>query len=80
MKQFGREVETGSRREVWEGWSEEEWRRDEAGEEVNKMKPKVFDKIGHFRSKHHIDHQRLHTHTHTQPFYCSSGICPGPPG
>ena len=21
-----------------------------------------------------------HTHTHTQPFYCSSGICPGPPG
>ena len=20
------------------------------------------------------------THTHTQPFYCSSGICPGPPG
>ena len=19
------------------------------------------------------------THTHTQPFYCSSGICPGPP-
>jgi len=19
-------------------------------------------------------------HTHTQPFYCSSGICPGPPG
>jgi len=22
----------------------------------------------------------LHTHTHTQPFYCSSGICPGPPG
>jgi len=23
---------------------------------------------------------RTHTHTHTQPFYCSSGICPGPPG
>jgi len=22
----------------------------------------------------------LNTHTHTQPFYCSSGICPGPPG
>ena len=22
----------------------------------------------------------LHTHTHTQPFYCSSGLCPGPPG
>ena len=22
----------------------------------------------------------LHTHTHTQPFYCWSGICPGPPG
>jgi len=21
-----------------------------------------------------------HTHTHTQPFYCSSGICPGQPG
>jgi len=21
-----------------------------------------------------------HTHTHTQPFYCSSGICPGLPG
>ena len=21
-----------------------------------------------------------HTHTHTQPFYCWSGICPGPPG
>ena len=21
-----------------------------------------------------------HTHTHTQQFYCSSGICPGPPG
>jgi len=20
------------------------------------------------------------THTHTQPFYCWSGICPGPPG
>ena len=20
------------------------------------------------------------TYTHTQPFYCSSGICPGPPG
>jgi len=20
------------------------------------------------------------THTHTQPFYCSSGICPGPAG
>ena len=20
------------------------------------------------------------SHTHTQPFYCSSGICPGPPG
>jgi len=23
---------------------------------------------------------QLHTHTHTQPFYCWSGICPGPPG
>jgi len=21
-----------------------------------------------------------HTHTHTQPFYCSCGICPGQPG
>jgi len=25
-------------------------------------------------------HPPLHTYTHTQPFYCSSGICPGPPG
>jgi len=22
----------------------------------------------------------IYTHTHTQPFYCCSGICPGPPG
>jgi len=21
----------------------------------------------------------IQMHTHTQPFYCSSGICPGPP-
>ena len=27
-----------------------------------------------------IDSDALTTHTHTQPFYCSSGICPGPPG
>ena len=29
-----------------------------------------------------ISHIRwiTHTHTHTQPFYCWSGICPGPPG
>ena len=25
-------------------------------------------------------HLSTHTHTHTQPFYCWSGICPGPPG
>ena len=25
-------------------------------------------------------HRGWHTHTHTQPFYCSSGICLGPPG
>jgi len=23
---------------------------------------------------------QISTHTHTQPFYCSSGICPGLPG
>jgi len=22
---------------------------------------------------------KITTHTHTQPFYCSSGTCPGPP-
>ena len=27
---------------------------------------------------HQLDHTG--THTHTQPFYCSSVICPGPPG
>jgi len=25
-------------------------------------------------------HTHTHTHTHTQPFYCSSGLCLGPPG
>ena len=25
-------------------------------------------------------HVVYNTHTHTRPFYCSSGICPGPPG
>ena len=29
----------------------------------------------------HTNQQKLtNTHTHTQPFYCSSGICPGLPG
>ena len=28
----------------------------------------------------HFLRDDLQTHTHTQPFYCSSGICPGPPG
>jgi len=26
------------------------------------------------------DYHPSKAHTHTQPFYCSAGICPGPPG
>jgi len=29
---------------------------------------------------HVVGIHQAHTHTHTQPFYCWSGICPGPPG
>jgi len=39
------------------------WRRE--GKEGWKRKGEGEDKID--------------TYTHTQPFYCSSGICPGPP-
>jgi len=30
--------------------------------------------------EYEVGQEMEHTHTHTQPFYCSSGICPGPPG
>jgi len=32
------------------------------------------------QQKRKITRYATYTHTHTQPFYCSSGICPGPPG
>jgi len=37
---------------------------------------------GRSRQMHHCLHKssRYSAKTHTQPFYCSSGICPGPPG
>jgi len=36
--------------------------------------------LGFMKGKGTTDAILLYTHTHTQPFYCSAGICPGLPG
>jgi len=34
----------------------------------------------HCNNKKKLHRNRTTLNTHTQPFYCSSGVCPGPPG
>ena len=45
---------------------------------INPVKMSVPTYVRTSRIKHNA--ATTHTHTHTQPFYCSYGICPGPPG